>query len=57
MTNSKSKEELPHYDYLQSSCSQDFTGLIPSGPIDEEELSRYNEIYPIYPKVPQDRSR
>lgn len=37
-----------------ATCSvQDCTGLIPSGPISEEELEDYEELYPFLPKVPK----
>lgn len=37
-----------------STCSvQDCTGLIPSGPVEEEELEDYEELYPFLPKVPK----
>ena len=37
-----------------SPCSaQDMTGLIPAGPIGEEELEHYEELYPFLPKVPE----
>lgn len=50
----KKKSTTPtEYNYLHASSPQDFTGLIPAGPVDEEELKDYSEIYPIYPKVPR----
>lgn len=43
------------YDYLNSASSQDCTGLIPSGLVDEAELENYEDIYPFLPKaVPED---
>lgn len=33
-------------DYLASCSSTDMTGLIPAGPIDEEQWERYSDLYP-----------
>ncbi len=38
-------------------CSaQDCTGLIPAGPVNEDELENYEELYPFLPKVPNSSS-
>lgn len=35
------------YDYLAySASSQDYTGLIPVGPVSEEELDHYEDLLP-----------
>lgn len=40
------------YDYLGNSASaQDCTGLIPSGPVSEEELLSYKDVYDFPPPV------
>lgn len=37
---------IDSYDYLSDSASmQECTGLIPSAPLNEDELEAYNEIY------------
>lgn len=55
------KKEYEEKEHVQSSmipegltpCSaQDMTGLIPSGPVGEEEMEDYEELYPFLPKVP-----
>lgn len=40
------------YRYLTPCSAQDMTGLIPSGPVGEEEMEDYEELYPFLPKVP-----
>lgn len=34
---------------FQVASTQDLTGLIPAGPIKEDELMLYEELYPFYP--------
>ena len=41
------------YRYLRPCSTQDMTGLIPAGPVEEEELEHYEELYPFLPKVPE----
>lgn len=40
------------YHDLEPCSAQDMTGLIPAGPVGEEELEDYEELYPFLPKVP-----
>lgn len=40
------------YRYLTPCSAQDMTGLIPAGPVGEDELEDYEELYPFLPKVP-----
>lgn len=40
------------YRCLTPCSAQDMTGLIPAGPVGEEELENYEELYPFLPKVP-----
>lgn len=40
------------YRYLTPCSAQEMTGLIPSGPVTEEEMEDYEELYPFLPKVP-----
>ncbi len=42
---------LPEYDYLKPASTQDCTGLIPAGPVDEKEMDQYEELYPFLPPV------
>ena len=42
------KEE---YDFLTVSSAQDCTGLIPAGIQNEEEVEKYEELYPFLPKA------
>ena len=42
---------LPEYDYLKPASTQDCTGLIPAGPVDEEEMDQYEELYSFLPPV------
>lgn len=37
--------------YLPPCSAQDMTGLIPAGPVGEEEMENYEELYPFLPKV------
>lgn len=41
------------YRYLTPCSAQDMTGLIPAGPVGEEEMEDYEELYPFLPKVPK----
>ena len=43
----KTNEEIiDSYDYLANAASSmDCTGLIPSGPVSEEDLESYQELY------------
>ena len=43
--------DLPEYDYLKPASTQDCTGLIPAGPVDEHELSCYEDLYAFLPPV------
>ena len=40
------------YRYLTPCSAQEMTGLIPAGPVGEEEMEDYEELYPFLPKVP-----
>ena len=42
---------IPEYDYLKPASTQDCTGLIPSGPVDEQEMNQYEELYSFLPPV------
>ena len=50
----KNQRIIDSYDYLANAAStQDCTGLIPSAPLNEDELDAYNEIYKYQaPQVP-----
>lgn len=43
--------KIPEYDYLKPASTQDCTGLIPAGPVDEEEMKQYEELYSFLPPV------
>ena len=46
----KNQELIDHYDYLKNAASStDCTGLIPAGPVDEEELKSYEAVYHYQP--------
>ena len=57
------QEIIDSYDFLSNSASsQDCTGLIPSGPVNEDELMSYETVYHYMPpqiknfkKEPEDR--
>ena len=57
------QEIIDSYDFLSNSASsQDCTGLIPSGPVNEDELMSYETVYQYLPpqiknskKEPEDR--
>ena len=57
------QEIMDSYDFLANSAStQDCTGLIPSGPVNEDELTSYETVYHYLPpqiknskKEPEDR--
>ncbi len=44
-------DRFPEYDYLKPASTQDCTGLIPAGPVDEEELEQYGELYSFLPPI------
>ena len=46
---SYNNKHFPEYDYLKPASTQDCTGLIPSGPVDEEEMEQYEELYSFLP--------
>ncbi len=48
------KTEHEEFRYVKPCSTQDCTGLIPRGPVDEEELEAYEELYPFLPKIPKD---
>lgn len=60
---SSGQEIMDSYDFLSNSAStQDCTGLIPSGPVNEDELTSYETVYHYLPpqitnfkKEPEDR--
>ena len=44
------QEIIDSYDYLSNAASaHDCTGLIPSGPVDEEQLEAYEDVYHFQP--------
>lgn len=49
----KSSAASEGYRYLSPCSAQDMTGLIPSGPVGEDELENYEALYPFLPKVPK----
>ncbi len=46
------RENEETFHYVRPCSTQDLTGLIPAGPIDDGELENYEELYPFLPKVP-----
>ena len=60
---SSGQEIIDSYDFLSNSAStQDCTGLIPSAPVNEDELKSYETVYHYLPpqiknskKKPEDR--
>lgn len=54
-------QKLPtaEYDYLSAASSHDCTGLIPTGPVTDEAVEHYEELYPFLPKavMPKDSGR
>lgn len=42
---------LPDYDYLKPASTQDCTGLIPAGIVDEAEIENYEDLYPFLPST------
>ena len=43
---SANQEVIDSYDFMSNAASsQDCTGLIPAGPVDEEELKSYEAVY------------
>lgn len=53
MLNNKQNEKIiDDYDYLSNAASaRDCTGLIPSLPMTDEELTAYNDLYQYQPPV------
>lgn len=45
-----------NFRYIKPCSAQDCTGVIPAGPVDENELENYEELYPYLPKVPEHSS-
>ena len=46
----KNSDIIEDFDYLSNAASsQDCTGLIPAGPVDEEELKSYEAVYHYQP--------
>ena len=44
------QEIIDSYDFMSNAAStQDCTGLIPAGPVDEEELESYEAVYHYQP--------
>lgn len=44
------QEIIDSYDFMSNAAStQDCTGLIPAGPVDEEELESYETVYHYQP--------
>ena len=62
-SSSSGQEIMDSYDFLANSAStQDCTGLIPSAPVNEDELKSYETVYHYLPpqiknskKKPEDR--
>ena len=47
---SANQEVIDSYDFMSNAASsQDCTGLIPAGPVDEEELKSYEAVYHYQP--------
>lgn len=47
---SANREIIDSYDFMSNAAStQDCTGLIPAGPVDEEELESYEAVYHYQP--------
>ena len=47
---SANQEVIDSYDFMSNAAStQDCTGLIPAGPVDEEELESYEAVYHYQP--------
>lgn len=46
-------EPSEEYRYLRPASTQDCTGLIPEGSVDEQMLEDYEELYPFLPKIPR----
>ena len=52
INNSQSENQkiIDSYDFMSNAASsQDCTGLIPAGPVDEEELKSYEAVYHYQP--------
>lgn len=48
----KNPNDFASYDYLQSSSTQDCTGLMPTPATNKAEEESYEELYPFLPKNP-----
>lgn len=46
----KASEE---FRYVKPCSAQDCTGLIPAGPVNDDEIENYEELYPFLPKIPE----
>lgn len=46
-------EHAEEYRYLRPASTQDCTGLIPEGAVDEQTLEDYEELYPFLPSIPR----
>lgn len=42
---------LPEYDYMKPASTQDCTGLIPAGIVDDKEIENYEALYPFLPSI------
>ena len=57
-TSEENQRIIDSYDYLSNAAStQDCTGLIPSAPLNEEELESYNALYKYQPPEIPDTNR
>lgn len=53
-----SQEVIDSYDFLSNAAStQDCTGLIPSGPVNEDELESYEAVYHYQPPKIKNKSK
>ena len=51
------QEVIDSYDFLSNAAStQDCTGLIPSGPVNEDELESYEAVYHYQPPKIKNKS-
>lgn len=50
------KEQTDEYDFLKPCSMGDCTGLIPAGPVDEQEMADYEELYPFLPRAQQKKN-
>ena len=52
------QEVTDSYDFLSNAAStQDCTGLIPSGPVNEDELESYEAVYHYQPPKIENKSK